>query len=132
MDNYDLFQDGRCGGAALDVFIEEPPKCPTTLELIRHPRVVATPHLGASTDEAQQRVAVEIAEQFLGLAGNERFAVNGVVNAPVLAATMVPDNQPWIRLANELGRIATKMVQGEIPNTKIRVETTGKNVVRYL
>lgn len=60
-------QDGRCGGAALDVYEEEPPKKPVTLELLKHPSVVCTPHLGASTDEAQVRVAVEIAEQFVAL-----------------------------------------------------------------
>ena len=53
-------QDGRCGGAALDVFSEEPPKSPTSRALIEHPKVVATPHLGASTSEAQMRVAVEV------------------------------------------------------------------------
>lgn len=39
-------QAGHCGGAALDVFIEEPPKDPVTLELIKHPKIIATPHLG--------------------------------------------------------------------------------------
>ncbi|CAA9995283.1 unnamed protein product [Nesidiocoris tenuis] len=46
-------KEGVCGGAALDVFSEEPPKSPGLLELIRHPKVLATPHLGASTAEAQ-------------------------------------------------------------------------------
>lgn len=62
-----VVQNGICGGAALDVFEEEPPKNPVTLELINHPKVIVTPHLGASTTEAQQRVAVEIAEQFIAL-----------------------------------------------------------------
>lgn len=62
-------QDGRCGGAALDVFEQEPPTNPITLEIIQHPKVIATPHLGASTSEAQIRVAVEIAEQIIALSG---------------------------------------------------------------
>merc|ERR1719419_290233 len=57
-------QSGQCGGAGLDVFVEEPP---TSLELIKHPLVTSTPHLGASTTEAQSRVAKEIAEQFIDL-----------------------------------------------------------------
>ena len=47
-------QSGQCGGAALDVFTEEPPRSPKLLELLAHPRVLATPHLGASTEEAQR------------------------------------------------------------------------------
>ena len=53
-------ESGQCGGAGLDVFSEEPP---TDLHLVQHPGVICTPHLGASTHEAQLRVAVELAEQ---------------------------------------------------------------------
>ena len=60
-------ESGHCGGAALDVFTEEPPKSAGLIKLLSHPKVLATPHLGASTSEAQQRVAVEIAEQFVAL-----------------------------------------------------------------
>ncbi len=62
---------GHVGGAALDVFENEPPFVPgddTIKELIAHPKVIATPHLGASTVEAQYRVAREIAEQFVDVA----------------------------------------------------------------
>jgi phosphoglycerate dehydrogenase-like enzyme len=57
-------ESGQCGGAGLDVFESEPPK---DFSLVQMPQVLATPHLGASTVEAQQRVAVEIAEQFVDL-----------------------------------------------------------------
>ncbi|EFA03163.1 D-3-phosphoglycerate dehydrogenase [Tribolium castaneum] len=79
-------KEGQCGGAALDVFEQEPPTDPVTLELIQHPKVVATPHLGASTAEAQVRVAVEIAEQFVALTGKskEYTTTPGVVNHSVL------------------------------------------------
>ncbi|XP_044751154.1 D-3-phosphoglycerate dehydrogenase [Coccinella septempunctata] len=79
-------QDGRCGGAALDVFEQEPPTDPVTLELIQHPKVIATPHLGASTSEAQIRVAVEIAEQIIALSGrNLKYTETpGVINRAVL------------------------------------------------
>lgn len=77
---------GICGGAALDVFEEEPPKAAVTLKLIQHPKVVATPHLGASTDEAQVRVAVEVAEQFIALTGKSKefTKADGVINRSVL------------------------------------------------
>lgn len=78
--------DGRCAGAALDVFEQEPPTNPTTLQVIQHPNVVATPHLGASTGEAQVRVAVEIAEQFVALTGrnSDYTSTPGIVNSAVL------------------------------------------------
>jgi D-3-phosphoglycerate dehydrogenase len=116
------------------VFCEEPPKSAITLELIKHPAVIVTPHLGASTNEAQQRVAVEIAEQFVALAANcsaaerARYAVTGVVNAPVLAAAMIQTNTPWISLANELGKVAAKIIQGAMPGTNICIKTNGKHI----
>ena len=80
------------GGAALDVFSAEPPT--GSRELIEHPRVLVTPHLGASTAEAQVRVATEIAHQFVALKeameGEERQKegikekLTGVVNGAIL------------------------------------------------
>ncbi|XP_050454766.1 D-3-phosphoglycerate dehydrogenase [Cataglyphis hispanica] len=119
---------GHCGGAALDVFVEEPPKNPITLELIKHPKVVPTPHLGASTAEAQQRVAVEIAQQFLGLAGKSaEYAVTGIVNAPVLSAAMTNENEPWIELSNKLGQLAGRFLKGKL-NTIIHSQTVGSGM----
>ncbi|CAH4038902.1 D-3-phosphoglycerate dehydrogenase [Pieris brassicae] len=66
-DFLEALKEGKVGAAALDVFEEEPPKNPLTLEIIQHPAVVATPHLGASTKEAQVRVGQEIAEQLVNL-----------------------------------------------------------------
>ncbi|CAH2035468.1 unnamed protein product, partial [Iphiclides podalirius] len=66
-DFLDALNSGHVGGAALDVFEQEPPTDPLTLEIIQHPAVVATPHLGASTKEAQVRVGQEIAEQLVNL-----------------------------------------------------------------
>lgn len=105
-------KNGHCGGAALDVFTEEPPKSEQLLELIRHPKVIVTPHLGASTDEAQTKVAVEIAEQFIALAEtNPKYtAINGVLNAPALAASRVPENNRWISLAKSLGKVSSQLL----------------------
>lgn len=119
---------GHCGGAALDVFVEEPPKNPITLELIKHPKVIPTPHLGASTAEAQQRVAVEIAQQFLGLSGKStEYVVNGIVNAPVLSAAMTTENEPWIELSKKLGQLAGRFLKGKV-NTTIHSQTVGNGM----
>jgi len=69
---------GQCGGAGLDVFEEEPPKRDFYKEFLGHPKVVCTPHLGASTSEAQVRVCEEIAEQFVQFFKGEEFV--GAVN----------------------------------------------------
>lgn len=104
------------------MFEEEPPKNDVTLALIQHPLVVTTPHLGASTYEAQQRVAVEIAEQFIALSGknkqNENFVVSGAVNAPVLSAAMVASNTPWINLAEKLGRLLGSLFK-QVPSGSV-------------
>lgn len=77
---------GQCGGAAFDVYEEEPPKSELTKKLIQHAKVVATPHLGASTAEAQVKVAVEVSEQFIALTGKSKEFTQylGVVNRDVL------------------------------------------------
>uniref|UniRef100_A0A1I8IMH5 D-3-phosphoglycerate dehydrogenase n=1 Tax=Macrostomum lignano TaxID=282301 RepID=A0A1I8IMH5_9PLAT len=85
-------ESGQCGGAGLDVFAVEPPQ---DARLLQHERVLTTPHLGASTIEAQSRVAVEIAEQFVRLARGE--GVHGAVNGEGLAAN--PETAAWQLLA---------------------------------
>lgn len=125
-DLLEALQSGQCGGAAIDVYEEEPPKNEITKALIQHPAVVATPHLGASTGktngnattmcdayiwvrvrpmtnpmtlltqtfisiyfagEAQVRVAVEVAEQFIALTGQSTkyTKYDGVINRDVLS-----------------------------------------------
>lgn len=112
----------RCKGAALDVFVQEPPKeGTTTWQLIQHPRVVCTPHLGASTVEAQERVAREIAEQLIDLAEG-RQAV-GIANAPNLARSMVERNKPWMQLAQALGYLANSLAEGSLHRRPAEAET---------
>jgi D-3-phosphoglycerate dehydrogenase len=83
---YEALESGQCGGAALDVFVDEPPITDVTKKLIKHPKVIATPHIGATTTEAQIKVAVEVAEQFIALAGTSNLYTTypGVVNRSVL------------------------------------------------
>lgn len=82
----EALESGQCGGAAFDVFEEEPPKSELTKKLIQHSKVIATPHLGASTAEAQVKVAVEVSEQFIALTGKSSVFTQyaGVVNRDVL------------------------------------------------
>ena len=72
-------ETGRLAGAALDVFTQEPPG---ETPLLKHPKVVITPHLGASTEEAQRDVAVEVAEQVMAVLRGE--PARNTVNAPFL------------------------------------------------
>lgn len=113
-------ESGHCGGAGLDVFIEEPPK---NTKLIGHPKVICTPHLGANTKEAQLRVAQEIAEQFVAL--SKGLAVPGVVNAPSLAQTQVPENKPWADLGIALGKIAAALAGSLSSGLQVEVTTKG-------
>ena len=101
----DAIASGHIGGAALDVFVEEPPEDRTLVDL---PQVIATPHLGASTDEAQELVAVEAAEIISGfLLNNEiRHAVN---MAPVSGAEM-DELKPYLDLSHRLGLLVAQQI----------------------
>ncbi|XP_050568371.1 D-3-phosphoglycerate dehydrogenase isoform X3 [Cygnus atratus] len=105
-------QSGQCGGAALDVFTQEPPK---ERELVNHPNVICCPHLGASTREAQSRCGKEIAMQMVDMATGKGLA--GVVNGQALSKAFAPQTKPWIALAKALGtvlRTTAKQAQGSV------------------
>jgi D-3-phosphoglycerate dehydrogenase len=116
----EALQAERIAGAALDVFSQEPPKDdPTISALIAHPRVVATPHLGASTEEAQVSVAVDVAEQ-IGevLRGG---SPSSAVNAPLILPDAMNQLQPWLALVERLGRLYTQLHPGPLHRAELSI-----------
>ncbi|RVW99987.1 D-3-phosphoglycerate dehydrogenase 1, chloroplastic [Vitis vinifera] len=99
---------GIVAQAALDVFTEEPP--PKDSKLVQHENVTVTPHLGASTTEAQEGVAIEIAEAVVGALKGELAAT--AVNAPMVPAEVLSALAPFVVLAEKLGRLAVQLVAG--------------------
>jgi D-3-phosphoglycerate dehydrogenase len=98
-------QSGQCGGAGLDVFVEEPVKDWT---LVDHPNVIATSHLGASTKEGQLKCGQEIAQQFVDFSNNAA-GLTGVINSPALVSSLSSDNSPWLRLGQALAQISASL-----------------------
>ncbi|MBA0567638.1 hypothetical protein Golob_005188 [Gossypium lobatum] len=99
---------GIVAQAALDVFTEEPP--PQENKLVMHENVTVTPHLGASTTEAQEGVALEIAEAVVGALKGELAAT--AVNAPMVPAEVLLELSPYVALTEKLGRLAVQLVAG--------------------
>uniref|UniRef100_A0ACD5UVE8 Uncharacterized protein n=1 Tax=Avena sativa TaxID=4498 RepID=A0ACD5UVE8_AVESA len=99
---------GIVAQAALDVFTKEPPAADS--KLVLHENVTVTPHLGASTVEAQEGVAIEIAEAVTGALKGELAA--SAVNAPMVPAEVLSELAPFVVLAEKLGRLAVQLVAG--------------------
>ena len=104
---HDALKSGKVAGAAIDVFTEEPPLKSPLLDL---ENVVVTPHLGASTEEAQVKVAVAVAEQIKN-ALNGR-PVKNAINMPYVRHELMNTLAPYVRLAETLGRIGARLVNG--------------------
>jgi len=113
----DALDSGHVAGAALDVFQTEPAK---DSPLFGTPNFICTPHLGASTTEAQVNVALQVAEQMAD------FLVNGGVtnalNMPSLSAEEAPKLKPYIALAEKLGGLVGQLTTGAIPRISIHTE----------
>ncbi len=108
---------GHVAGAALDVFAVEPAKASV---LFGSPQVVATPHLGASTVEAQEKVALQVAEQLADflLTG----AVVNALNMPPVSAEEMPKLRPYMSLARQIGRLMGQLVETAVISATIEYE----------
>jgi D-3-phosphoglycerate dehydrogenase len=109
---------GHIGGAALDVFAEEPAQ---NSPLFGTPGLVATPHLGASTNEAQVNVAIQVAEQMSDFL--IRGGVTNALNMPSLSAEEAPRLKPYMALAERLGSLVGQLAHGGL--SQISIETEG-------
>jgi D-3-phosphoglycerate dehydrogenase len=113
-------ESGHIGGAAFDVFSTEPP--PQDSALLQHPRVICTPHLGASTREAQERVAVEIAQQVIAFLTSG--AIKNALNVPSMSSELAAKLGPYVDMAEKLGGFLAQ-VESIVPRT-IEVECIGE------
>jgi D-3-phosphoglycerate dehydrogenase len=108
---------GHIAGAALDVFVTEPAK---ESPLFGTPGFVSTPHLGASTTEAQVNVAIQVAEQMADYLVNG--GVTNALNMPSLSAEEAPKLKPYMALAEKLGGLVGQLAHGALKGVSIEVE----------
>ncbi|MCA9416342.1 MAG: phosphoglycerate dehydrogenase, partial [Candidatus Omnitrophica bacterium] len=116
-DLVDAIDAGQLSGAAVDVYYEEPPK---DSPLVGHPKVVTTPHLGASTEEAQINVGIMIAEQVIDAL--EDREVRNAANMPRLDPETRKEVGPFIRLADELGQFCAQLIKGNVEKIEIQCQ----------
>jgi len=114
----DGLKSGKVAGAAFDVFVEEPATSNALFEL---PNFIATPHLGASTTEAQENVALQVAEQISAYLMTGE--ITNALNFPSISAEEAPRLTPFVKLAEALGSFAGQLT--EAPITGIRIEFEG-------
>ncbi|OAG27305.1 phosphoglycerate dehydrogenase [Thermodesulfatator autotrophicus] len=117
-DLYEAMVSGKVAGAALDVFEQEPP--PPDYPLFKLENFICTPHLGASTLEAQKNVALAVASQVVD------FLVHGVVrnavNMPSVSAELLPTLKPYLKLAEKLGAIQAQLAEGPVQEVHIEYQ----------
>lgn len=119
----EALDSGHVAGAAFDVFAEEPA---TANPLFGHPNVVCTPHLGAATTEAQENVALQVAEQMSDylLQG----AITNAVNFPSISAEEAPKLKPFVALAEKLGSFLGQLTEAAIKGIRIEYEGAVANL----
>ena len=110
----DALREGRLAGAAFDVFAEEPAKANPLFDA---PNVVCTPHLGAATVEAQENVALQVAEQISDYLTDG--AIQNALNAPSITAEEAPLLKPWVAVCEAVGAFAGQVTENAIKEIEI-------------
>jgi len=123
-DLYDAIKSGKVAGAALDVFTQEPP--PPDHPLLQLDQVICTPHLGASTEEAQVNVAVDIAKQMVDFLLHG--TINNAVNVPSISGELLANLSPFLTLAEAMGSFQSQIISGTI--VEVNIEYSG-NLIAY-
>ncbi len=117
-DLFDALESGHVAGAALDVWSAEPPG-EALMRLVRHERVVSTPHIAASTDEAQEKVARQVTEEVIRALRDE--PVLNAVNGMAIRMAAAPEVKPFLDLAERMGRAAYQLAGGPVTRVLLRV-----------
>ncbi len=117
-DLYDAMKSGKVAGAALDVFENEPPG---VCQLFEFDHLICTPHLGASTQEAQTKVAVDVAGQIIDYLKNG--TIMNAVNAPSVTGDILIKLRPLLTLANQMGSLQAQLNKGAVK--EVTVEYAG-------
>lgn len=110
-------ESGKVGGAGVDVFVDEPA---TENVLFGAPNLVCTPHLGASTTEAQENVALQVAEQMSDYL--MKGAVSNALNMPSITAEEAPRLTPFVKLAELLGSFAGQLTETSLSGIRLEYE----------
>ncbi len=116
---------GKVSSAAFDVYVSEPPEF--NGPFIQHPKVVTTPHLGASTEEAQEKVAIQIAEQIVDMFNQK--GIKGAVNAAAIAGGGSLELAPYVKLGENLGALHSQLIKGQLK--KININYSGELLHNY-
>lgn len=119
-DLLDALNSGQVGCAALDVFDEEPP--PKENPLVLSEKTICTPHLGASTKEAQDKVAIDIANQIVDYFRNG--VIKNSVNAPSVTLEVAKQISPYLKLAEKLGTVVSRIT--EFPIKEVNIQYMGE------